>query len=787
MAEVRSGLFTVNEFRNRNVLKYAPDGFIVINGSLGARVVSPINISGTQDMEIRGGVTSVSINAALNPSGASKANIEIIAPQYKGLHEDYYVTLPNGARIPYFIPMMEVKVYLKGQFLRAENNYKPQYYPAFWGLILDVTETYSSGVNTFSLSCGDLLSWWKHQKITLRPASLQAVQGAPTANKFATVFENMNPWEVVYSLFMDSYFAQKGTGEGFYNFIYAKFSKDGFSPDFGNVNADETFGALARDTITYWNKRFGFDSANPKDPNRVPLEMYGLRGPINVDSIEDAVLKFDSTARKDRASNIKARLNLDFNILARVQPYGAFDLYGDGSEPLVHSKLEIVNEVCEQTHMEFFLDTNGSFVFKPPFYNLDVSSESLLSYRIDQKDIINFTASTNSENIVNYLEVTSPLRYETGQEVIGYHMDYDSMKRYGIRYQQVAMRYGNDAKTLRLLAVAEMARINGAALTGSLSIPLRPELRLGYPVYVRHIDAFYYVAGITHNLTFGSSATTDLTLEFRRDKIFDDGTITKVPGSVLKGYVQRFRNSAIVNTEYDDVDIKIKELTKRFETDPSLDPGQNIGSSAELVNLIQKDELLRQSGFLAGPKSTGLYELSKARSSSTKAQEITNAGTTAAVLSNELVMVTDETAPFSDIKGYRHIGSFPYGANLKLMRTSELVDTTNVVNSVNVQVNEVLQINGNEDINDPGSGEISGTSINNVESTGSGDVNEPKEAKVDKHTVDTDVKREEKELGKVDPNPENNTNLYIAPDTGLNKVRSTVEDSNAIINIKGAP
>ena len=46
----------------------------------------------------------------------------------------------------------------------------------------------------------------------------------------------------------------------------------------------------------------------------------------------------------------------------------------------------------------------------------------------------------------------------------------------------------------------------------TVTIPHRPELRLGFPVYVSHLDQIWYVKGINHNIAFGGRATTSLSL-----------------------------------------------------------------------------------------------------------------------------------------------------------------------------------------------------------------------------------------------------------------------------------
>jgi hypothetical protein len=352
--------------------------------------------------------------------------------------------------------------------------------------------------------------------------------------------------------------------------------------------------------------------------------------------------------------------------VSQVQPYGAFNIYDGGSSGLENTKLEIATEVCAQTEMEFYLDTNGTVVFKPPFYNMDVENSSTDTYTIKPKDIINFSNDVNTDSICTYLEVYGPReQFDPSLDSIGYHIDFDLIKKFGLRYQKLDLRYGNTPDQIRLLAAAKMAKINGRAFTGSVSIPMRPEIRLGYPVYISHIDAYYYVTGINHSFSFGGAATTTLSLEFRRDRVFSDGSVKGTsPGDVLAGYVYRYtgKNDPLQFAEQkiDDSPASPKEEESKTDIETAL--GEND---------VKKWESLRDGNVISGPRPSGLYEIDKGKLNHTQS----GTGKTV-VQSNELIMLsfpksgtdsTGESVPFTDLRGYRHIGAFPYGANLSLV------------------------------------------------------------------------------------------------------------------------
>lgn len=721
MAEAKSGLFTIQEFQFRkNVLKLAPDAFVQLNGAFKNRILSPLQATGDQDIDIRGGVTNINVSAAISPPGASRATIEVIAPQYKGLHEDYYITLPNGVRVPVFIPMTEIRIFMKGRYLEESKGYAPQYYPVFWGMITGVQENYANGVYTFTLTCEDFLVWWKFQQINLTPSAITNLFGGAFKNRFPSAFTNLSAWEIIYALFLDTFFMdedQNGVPR-FFNFLYPHLSQTNVEPA-SKYPLKDTFGPLARNVVQYWNARFGFGielGASPEEIqaqiSNIPLEMFGLKGQLGSDVIRDVVTQFldPNQQSMNDVKRQKGKLPIDFSLLARIQPYGTYDLYGSGSEDQVKSKLEIATEVCDKTQMEFFVDTNGTFVFKPPFYNLDVASRGLPYYRVAPDDVINFNTNFESNNIINFMVVTGQWYSEiTSLQPIGLHVDFESIKKFGIRSDKMHVLYGKNADQLKMIAVAEMAKRNGLVYTGSVSVPLRPEIRMGYPVYIEHIDTYYYVTGLTHSFTYGSAATTDLSLQFKRDRIFDDGTSGikgSEQGSVLAGCVLRDREEELVQEikEYRELQKKstmslgdFQKIKNRLEDEAREgninESNQNLQDDLnkyeQYINETKKRAAQKEKGIYSGPGVLGYYKIDKARENTKKMEEIKNKGEEEATISNELLIITNETIPFTDIKGYRHIGALPYGANLILQPDGSTVDKTAAGTSteVSAQIN----------------------------------------------------------------------------------------------------
>jgi len=161
----QSGIFSINEFKSRANLKLAPDAFIEINGALNGKVISAATGEAVENtVNFRGGITSITTNGSVFPPGSGTCNITVVCPQYDGLHESYYINNNDGTKTPYFDPMMEVRVFMKGRYLSTGTSTDPEaspnsprYYQTFWGFITGIDESYSSGMTTFNLTCRDML------------------------------------------------------------------------------------------------------------------------------------------------------------------------------------------------------------------------------------------------------------------------------------------------------------------------------------------------------------------------------------------------------------------------------------------------------------------------------------------------------------------------------------------------------------------------------------------------------------------------------------------------------
>jgi hypothetical protein len=180
------------------------------------------------------------------------------------------------------------------------------------------------------------------------------------------------------------------------------------------------------------------------------------------------------------------------------------------------SQLEIANELKEAIHYEFFMDVNGELVFKLPFYNLDVSKNT--NSIIHDLDIVNWNFVQSESEVITRVDVSGALAdvAADSQIVNGIASDPILALQFGERPVQRSMPWLHSSAQCRFWGRAELIRQNALIRQGSVTILGRPELRLGYPVFIPSRDAFYYVKGIENRFSFGGSFTTTLTLVAER-------------------------------------------------------------------------------------------------------------------------------------------------------------------------------------------------------------------------------------------------------------------------------
>jgi hypothetical protein len=526
-------------YKQRNVSRTAPDAFVKINGH-----VNLAQCSGCDKVfDINPYISSISTDLNID-SVPGSATIQLAIPRHD--INNFYA---DGKFI--IQEMMEVEIFIKGHFLVYGV---PQYYPVFWGLVTQINEGFSSGENTVSLSCADILKWWEKTRLNVNPSWYEAgMTKFGNIALFGNMFAGSNPYDVIFSL------NRNISGDMFVGLQ----SLSATEPDFFKQSGKLAIASI----MAYWRQRF----ARLKNS----LVLYGMNG-TNISAsalndVEDSLSKkIDSTKNKairnvllnkyktlasDSLHKLKDENGNSFLDPTAPNIVGFKKLFSQAGnvnlfESEYMSKLEIANTVKDVINYEFYMDTTGDIVFKPPFWNLDVSDNPISV--IKDIDIIDWDLNASEAEVVTSLTMKGSFRSNAEYSGIPSEIiptavvtDYKLMSQFGWRTHDYSSEWLTDARSLFFHGLDVLDNINARRFSGSITIPIRAELRLGFPIYLEERDEFWYVQGISHNFTFGSRATTQLTLTQRRSKFVPPENFLKSLDNT--GYYNESSNKGVVS------------------------------------------------------------------------------------------------------------------------------------------------------------------------------------------------------------------------------------------------
>jgi len=478
----------------------APDAVVYINGQ--------IDVIGCprcqRSFNLNRYITSIQTDLSVDSSPGS-ASINLSIPRHS-IDQFYF----DGEAL--ITPMMEVEIYAKGYYL-VEGV--PQYYPIFWGIVTEVTDNYSGGEHTVSTHCQDILKWWDICKMNINPA--YTAPDGQLGKDYARggVYAQVNPYDLIYSLALQS----------FGDIIVATGSMQQLVKESAQR---PTFQNALSDMMAYWEKRFTRMRSN--------LVLYGTQGnSVRGDTLYQKYPRYHQSgqvvANKVASRAIGAGTHgggqaifdpASPNVVAYKQVMsnaGQVDLW----QSEYQTKLELANAAKNAIGFEFYMDVTGDIVFKPPFYNLDVISNKPLSW-IQDIDVIDWDFSESESEVVTQLilqgSFAGTVDIGVSAEISPFTSvtDYHLLRKYGWRSQSLNSEFLSDLQLMFYWGLDTLDRINSRRHRGTVTIPMRPELRLGFPIYIAPKDQIWYVSGISHSIQFGGRATTSLTLTAKRSK-----------------------------------------------------------------------------------------------------------------------------------------------------------------------------------------------------------------------------------------------------------------------------
>jgi len=450
-------------------------------------------------------VQNVSVAHAIgSPPGT--ASFTISAP--RGTKKGYFINEGEVTERPKIAQLSEVQIFAKGRFLvndlsesetPDESVGEPRYYRIFWGLVTEVVVDEGVPVRSINVSCNGILWWWGRNFIAVNPGAMDQQLLGKRVTAFDNIFETQNPYEIIYKV--------------------ATLYGDGDIVAGQNVTAatgDRSVGLqeqkrMAEAVRAYWRKRFkAIGDA---------LRMFGYKG-IAAFGINNRFEPNGSNEFKNDKipTGVQAVLKgLDSGIISNFAPFATINKGINGFESTLQSKLEFSKMVADLIGYELFMQTTGEIVFKPPFYNVD--PKEYRPFVVETEDIKSINHRTSANAVFTRVEVYGQLNKHVDAtqgagavQPYGFFNDYRLMTRFGLHPIKKQARFLHTSINCFYYAITEMARLNAGVETLSLTLVFRPELRLGYPIYIEHLDMYGYVEAINHSITARGVATTTVQL-----------------------------------------------------------------------------------------------------------------------------------------------------------------------------------------------------------------------------------------------------------------------------------
>lgn len=513
-------------YKQKKVIKLAPDAVIKINGNVCVSIC-PV-CDGT--VNVSQFLTSLSTSLS-NNSTIGTANFNLAMPRHG--HEGKYMV--RGGRVFGINLMDEVEIFIKGRF--QTNTGESEYYPCFWGMVSSITETYSDGSQEIQVSCESMLKWMQLMKTNEHPSvqfrndgvaqSLDSDASLVTGKTFA----QKTPYEMIYSL-VDITFLNIVVTEALDTEIQdINMNKQTQQRDAkGNIVPIKSKSTVVspRDNqlMEYWKNKFSEEKGL-----KGRLKMFGttdesfvIRNNSKRSSTNQTEGDSTMAGSKDAYSPMKIFHNS--KSLMDFKPYFKTDDAKDLGvvQNSYKNNLQLANEVKLFTGFEFYLDTTGDLVFKPPFWNMDTRLNKV--YVLEDTDILNWGFSEDDSQVVTRVEVHGSLTqtHNLSSEFhpVGAYTNYSLAAQFGLRTESISMRFFTSVRMCYYHAISEMDRINANRFRGSITIVGRPELRLGMPIYIESRDCFAYVDNISHNFSFRGPFTTQVSVSAIRRKYLGD-------------------------------------------------------------------------------------------------------------------------------------------------------------------------------------------------------------------------------------------------------------------------
>ena len=533
--------------QEREIVKLAPDIIVYLDGipyQLNYFVNDPLTGNSFTVVNFNDHVTSFQASYDTDLMVPS-ANISLLVPNY----QKYLYQMPGGNNL--IQPMQQIQVYAKGYNLATTGD--TVYRRVFKGLVSHVGYNDDGKALQISVQCYGILHMLQLMQVNVNPSVISAVANAGSdLTVYQTKFASDDPLRQIADAFLSAFNSdaaqlnninQGSVAAGFYGQAIVRGYMNKWQAILNN---------MIKDVHIYGTSYKDFNDSNTKG---------GKKQPTTNSTVSGAQDKSTLAEQNVRRSTLDEVGMVNDTYYSKIRQYAGDRKITDIQlfNSTIINRLDLIRKNVQLVDWEGYQDLDGKIIVKPPLYNLDVLnigphskktspnpqgqgdtnssldndltaifpqtnpfvihlSEIITEQESEDQAAIRKTRTTVCGSIDPQFQVT----YNQNLLNTAEYVDVGKLLRYGLREEPVIQApwfKDDDNFTLFAHAAAETVRANRGFRTYTFTIPMRPELKLGFPVYIPHKDMYAYVKSISISYQVGASANMTVTCDSVRRRV----------------------------------------------------------------------------------------------------------------------------------------------------------------------------------------------------------------------------------------------------------------------------
>src|SRR5271154_618978 len=545
---IRNIAQTVQE---REIIKTCPDVVVFIDGLpylINLYINDPAS-SGSQTTLVNFNDHVVSFSASYDTDTmVPNCTVQLQVPNY----QKFLYQMPGGNNL--LQTMAQIQVYAKSYYMAATGD--TVYRRVFKGVTSNIAYNDNGKTLEISVQCQGIMHLLERMQTNIHPSVNTSHHTGVSQTVWQSKYGSGDCFEVLAAVFLDVFRSDMFQFGSLQNL---NFSKDPFS------QAVER-GYMAKWQSILWNMAgdvhiFG-PYQNTLGTTPSPMARSRAYGKPDKNVAHNSVQKVSKQSEKDLVSQYQTY----YGNIATYFPFRnltALDL----KNSVIVNRLDIIREVTAKMDYEAYQDIDGKIIIKPPLYNLDVVnigtrtsgntassgttnsltnpataiyqtnnpfvvylSEILTEQETEDQAAIRRTRTTVCGNVLR----SFGNNFDDFLKQVGEYIDIPKLAKFGLREEpqhQIPWIQQGDKYTLFVHAAAETARANRGYRTYTFTIPMRPELKLGFPVYIPHKDMYAYIKTIALNFQIGGQATMTVNCDSVRRRVYINTAQTSGSGN----------------------------------------------------------------------------------------------------------------------------------------------------------------------------------------------------------------------------------------------------------------